>query len=303
MVVETFQPGYLASIGLDYESLERINPRIIMTSITGFGQTGPYSHFKSEEIIAYATGQIMSISGTTDREPLQHGGFQAQYEGGINGALATAMALLHRDSTGEGQHIDISVQEVVNSTMVSSFPNYSWTGGVFGRRKPVGTMFGNIMPCKDGYFIGQVGQGTVWDELVDFYGREELRDPRFAEPGPRGAHGEELDAILIDAVKDRTRAELFRTASGEARILLGIVQTPEDLANCPQLEARGFYQEVDHPFIGRIKVPYTLFNMSETPSQYRMPAPLLGQHNEEVFGHLLNHTKQDMDALRAQGVI
>ncbi len=302
VVVESFQPGYLASLGLDYESLERINPRIIMTSITGFGQTGPYSHFKSEEIVAYAMGQIMSVSGTTDREPLKHGGFQAQYEGGINGALATAVAALLRDLSGEGQHVDISIQEVVNWTLVSSFPNYSWNGGVLGRRNPVGSMFRNVMPCKDGYFINQDGGGRTWDDLVDFYGREELREPRFAEPDQRSAHGEEMDAIIIDAVKDRTMKELFQTACAERRILFGIVQSPADLADCPQLESREFFQEVDHPFIGKIKVPYTLMNMSETPSQYRMPAPLLGQHNAAVLGDLLGHSIEELATFRTQGI-
>ena len=302
VVVETFKPGYLASLGLDYESLERINPRIILTSITGFGQTGPYSHYKSEEIVAYAMGQIMSISGTTDREPLKHGGFQAQYEGGMNGATATAVAALIRDFTGEGQHVDISIQEVVNWTLVGSFSVYSWIGGVTGRRNPKGTMFGNIMPSKDGYFITQLGQGSTWDQLVDFYGREELREPRFAEPAQRTANGEELDAILMDAVKDREVKELFSAAAKE-RILVGMAQTPQDLADCPQLETRGFYQEVEHPYVGKIKVPQTTFNMSETPSRYRTTAPLLGQHNAEVLGGLLGKSTEEIDALRAQGVI
>jgi crotonobetainyl-CoA:carnitine CoA-transferase CaiB-like acyl-CoA transferase len=117
-VVETFPPGYLASLGLDHSTLERTNPGLVMTSITPFGQTGPYRDYKGGEIVAYATSGIMSISGTTDREPLKHGGFQAQYEAGFNGAVATLFTLLLRDATGEGQHVDISVQEVVASTMV-----------------------------------------------------------------------------------------------------------------------------------------------------------------------------------------
>ena len=139
VVVESYQPGHLASRGLDYESLEEVNPRVVMTSITGFGQTGPYAHFKSEDIVASAMGSIMSISGTRDREPLMHGGFQSQYEGGINGALSTVFTLLIRDITGEGQHVDLSIQEVVNSSLVVNQPLYSWGGAVQVRRKPVGT--------------------------------------------------------------------------------------------------------------------------------------------------------------------
>ncbi len=303
VVVESFQPGYLDSLGLGYEDLEKINPKIVMTSITGFGQTGPYSHFKSEEIIAYAMGSIMSISGTKEREPLKHGGFQAQYESGLNGALSTAFTLVMRDTIGEGQHVDVSIQEVVNSTLVVNQPFYSWTGAVQGRRNPEGAMFGNVMPCKDGYFISQAGGGATWDAIADFYGKEELKDPKFALPEQRTVNGAEMDEIILDATKDRTMAEMFKTASEDYRMLFGIVQTPEDLANCPQLEARDFFEEVDHPVIGKIKVPFRLFNMSETPSTYRMPAPLLGQHNVDVYTELLSYSKEDLVKLRELDII
>jgi len=303
VVVESFPPGYLASLGLDHASLERENPGIVMVSITPFGQSGPYSHYKGEEIVAYAMSGIMSISGTTDREPLKHGGFQAQYEAGFNGAVATLFTLLLRDSTGAGQQVDVSIQEVVSSTMVINQPFYSWTGGVQGRRRPAGTMFGNVMPCKDGYFVGQAGGGASWDDVAEFYGREELKDKRFADADQRVVNGRALDEILIEATKDRTMAEMFTTASERYRMLFGIVQTPADLARCAQLEARGFYQEVEHPVIGKIKVPFRLWNMTEVPARYRRPAPLLGQHNLEVYGEILGYTVDDVMRLRQTEVI
>jgi crotonobetainyl-CoA:carnitine CoA-transferase CaiB-like acyl-CoA transferase len=303
VVVETFPPGYLGSLGLDHASLERENPGLVMTSITPFGQTGPHSHYKGEEIVAYAMSGIMSISGTADREPLKHGGFQAQYEAGFNGTLATLFTLLLRDVTGAGQHVDVSIQEVVNSTMVINQPFYSWTGGVQGRRRPTGAMFGNVMPCKDGYFVGQAGGGFSWDAVAEFYGREELKDERFADAVQRIANGQSLDEILIDAAKDRTMAEMFKTASEQYRMLFGIVQTPADLAECAQLEAREFYQEVEHPVIGKIKVPFRLWNMTESPARYRRPAPLLGQHNAEVYAEILGYTEEEADKLREAGVI
>ncbi|MCH8109579.1 MAG: CoA transferase, partial [Chloroflexi bacterium] len=258
VVVESFKPGYLASLGLDYESLERENLQIVMTSITAFGQTGPYSSYKGEEILAYAMGGVMSVSGVADREPLKHGGFQAQYEAGLNGAIATSYAILLREFTEEGQHVDVSIQEVVNSTLVMNQPYFSWTGAVQGRRRDTGALFGNIMPCKDGYFISQAGGGATWDSIADFYGREELKEERFANPEQRNLNGPEMDKILLEATSDRTMADMFKTASEDHRMLFGIAQTPEDLANCPQLESRDFYQEVDHPVIGKIKVPYRM---------------------------------------------
>jgi crotonobetainyl-CoA:carnitine CoA-transferase CaiB-like acyl-CoA transferase len=286
VIVESFAPGYLASLGLDHASLEADNPGLVMTSITPFGQTGPYSQYKGCEIVTYATSGIMAISGTTDREPLKHGGFPGHYESAMNGMLATNIALLSRDQTGYGQHVDVSMQEVVTSSLVINQPNYSFTGGVQGRRRPEGSSFGQVTPCQDGFFVSQEGGSATWNDIADFFGREELKQEKFANQTQRMLHGHELDEIILDATKDRTMAEMFKTASEQFRMLFGIVQTPEDLANCPQLEVRGFYQEVDHPVIGKIRVPFRLWNMSAGPATCRRPAPLLGQHNAEVLAEI-----------------
>lgn len=285
VIVENFTPGYLASLGLDHATLVQDNPGLVMTSITPFGQTGPYNQYKGDEIVTYATGGIMAISGTSDREPLKHGGFPGEYESAMNGMLATNVAILARDMTGAGQHVDVSMQEVVTSSLVINQPWYSFAGGVQGRRPESGN-FGHVMPCKDGYFVTQEGGGATWDTIADFFGRPELKEPQFAEPAQRMRNSHELDPIILDATKDRTMAEMFATASEEFRILFGIVQTPEDLARCEQLEARGFFQEVDHPVIGKIRVPFCMWNMSAGGAAYRRPAPLLGQHNAEVLEKL-----------------
>ena len=302
VVVESFQPGYLASLGLGYDSLERVNPRLIMTSITPFGQDGPYSRFQGEEIVSYAMGAIMSISGTQDREPLKHGGFQAQYEAGLNGAAATTMALLFQQNNGQGQHLDISTTECVSSTMITNQTRYAFTGGIETRRKPIGSLYGNPMPCKDGWIISQPGGGAGWRDMARFFDRPQLGESRFRDPTQRSDAGEELDAILLDAIKDRSGRELFRDAS-EMRMLLGLVQTPEDLARCPQLEAREFYRDVDHPVMGRLKVPAVLFNFSLTPYQTPRPDPLLGQHNVEIYCHRLGYTKQELVRMRGMDII
>lgn len=303
VVVESFPPGHLARLGLDHAALERENPGLVMTSITPFGQSGPYSRYEGDEIVAYAMSGLMAISGTTDREPLKHGGFQAQYEAGLNGALATLFALVLRDATGEGQHVDVSIQEVVSSTLVANQPFYSWAGGVQSRRRPGGALFGHVMPCQDGYFVSQAGGGASWDDVADFYGRAELKDGRFGDADQRIVNGQALDAILLEATRDRTMAEMFKSASEQYRMLFGIVQTPADLADCPQLDARGFYQEVDHPVIGKLRVPFRLWNMTPTPATYARPSPMLGQHNPEVYGDLLGHADDDLRRLRDSGVI
>jgi crotonobetainyl-CoA:carnitine CoA-transferase CaiB-like acyl-CoA transferase len=303
IIVESFKPGYLAALGLDHASLVRENPGLIMVSITPFGQTGPYCEYENEEIVTYALSGIMSISGMADREPLKHGGMQSQYEGGLSGALGAFMALHARDEFGEGQHVDVSLQEVVASTLIIHQPFYSWTGAVQGRRRPGGSSYGQVQPCKDGYFIWQTGGGAEWTDILEFFGSEGLREERFSTVAGRTVHGEDLDRLVVEATKDRTMAELFTTASEKYHMLFGVVQRPEELARCPHLAARDFFQEVDHPVIGRIKVPFRLWSMSDGAAVYRRPAPLLGQHNVEVYSEMLGLDANRIATLAANGVI
>ncbi len=303
IVVESFEPGYLAARGLDYATLAQENPQLIMISITPFGQSGPYRAYQSEEIVTYALSGIMSISGTAEREPIKHGGMQSQYEGGLSGAVGVLAALHARDMWGEGQHVDVSLQDVVASTLVIHQPMYSWVGAVAGRRRPSGSSYGQVQRCKDGYFIWQTGGGATWEEITEFFGAQGLKEERFTTVAGRALHGEEMDRLVVEATQARTMQELFTTASEKYHMLFGVVQEPDDLARCPHLEAREFFQEVDHPVIGRIKVPFRLWSMPDAPAVYRSPAPLLGQHNNAVFGDLLGLDASRMAALAAQGVI
>ncbi len=303
VIVESFKPGHLSTLGLGYDELAQINPGVILTSITPFGQTGPYSHFQGEELIQYAMSGIMSISGYTDREPLKHGGSQAQYEAGLVGAVTTSFALFSQSMTGEGQHVDVSITEVVSSTLVETQPPYAFRGGVPGRRLPKGRMFTDLMPCKDGWVSLTAGGGrATMDDVADFFEKPELRDARFASPSSRMENGEELDTVAVDALENWSRWDYFHEAA-RRRLLAGFVQTVPELVECPHLESREFYREVEHPVMGRIKVPAVLFNYSDTPYESAHPAPLLGQHNEAVYGEELGLSNEDIQALRQQGVV
>ena len=301
VIVESYAPGYLASFGLGYADLKKLNPALVMTSITPFGQDGPYSQYQGEEIVSYAMGMIMSISGVQGREPLKHGGYQAQYEGGLFGAGATAMALFQQQTTGQGQQVDVSVTECVASTMMATQTMYPFMGGTAVRRKPSGSMFGHPMPCADGWIIVQTGGGAEWEDIAGLFQAPELLEPRFADRVQRGQNGEELDRVVINAIQDRSKWDLFPKAA-QSRILFGLVQTPLELIRCPQLESRQFYREVEHPVVGKVRVPAVLCNLSATPYQLLAPSPTLGQHNGEIFCQGLGYSPQDLCRLRQLNV-
>jgi len=303
VIVESYKPGYLQSLGLDYESLAKDNPGLIMLSVTPFGQTGPYAGWENEEIVTYALSGIMSISGLAEREPIKHGGIQAQYEGAYTGVVGVLTALYARDLQGEGQQVDLSLQDVVASTLIIHQPLYSWAGGVAGRAPSVGRGSGQVQPCQDGYFVWQPGGGAEWEDIAEFFVLPEFKDPKFATLTGRTKNAVELDELVLKATKDRTMHELFRTASEKYHMLFGIVQEAKDLANCEHLKARDFFEEVDHPVIGRIRVPFRLFNISEGAAEYRLPAPLLGQHSEELLRERLGMDAEAVQKLVAQGVI
>ncbi len=301
LVVESYRPGFLAESGIGYDDLAKINPRLTLTSITPFGQTGPYSQYSGEEIVSYAMGMVMGISGVQGRPPLKHGGFQAQYQGGLFGAGATAMALFAQDRHGVGQHVDVSITECVASTMMATQTIYPYIGGVQIRRAD-GTMWENPMPCQDGWIIVQAGGGASWEDIADFFQAPELLEPRFADRAQRVRNGPAMDQVVLDAIRDRQKWELFPKAA-EKRMLFGLVQTPTELADCPQLESREFYRDADHPVIGRVKVPAELFRMTPAGYSLRMPSPTLGQHNHEVFVEGLGYSPGQLAVMRQTGIV
>ena len=302
VIIESYRPGYLTSLGLGYQELRDVNPSLVMSSITTFGQEGPYSQFQGEEIVSYAMGMIMSVSGIQGREPLKHGGFQAQYEGGLFAAGATTMALFRQETTGEGEHIDVSITECVASTMMATQTIYPFMGGVQGRRRAEGSMFENPMPCKDGWIIVQAGGGASWEDIAGVFEAPELLEPRFADRFQRALNGRDMDQVILNAIKDRSKWDLFPKAA-QARMLFGLVQTPGELAECPQLASREFYRETEHPVIGKVKVPAELCKFSGTPYQLRMTAPTLGQHNREIYVDGLEYSPQQAVQLRQLNVI
>jgi len=310
-LVESFPPGYLSSMGLGYEVLEKVNPKLVMTSITPFGQTGPYKDYAGNDLIYYAMSGMMYTSGAYHKEPLKHGHPQSYYMGGMIAGYATSAALFSRSFTGQGQHIDLSLQECVAAHHYDSATRYTYTGTIERRAPKVesgstkGTRFEGVVPAQDGYISPTMQRGRPTAPFADYVkllGHPDLDDSKFSSRELIAQHRQELDDVLLPILKEWKKLDYFNTFMSEG-FVAGVVQTPEGLVNCAQLEARGYYTEVEHPIIGKIKVPGEMFRLPECPWSLRSPAPLLGQHNHEVYCGDLGYTKQDLVMLRQLGAI
>jgi CoA:oxalate CoA-transferase len=303
ILVENFEPRVLPGLGLGYETLERINPTMILTSISNFGQTGPYRDYRATDLVTYALGGMLYITGAYDREPVKHGLSQAQILAGLNGAVGTLTARYCKRATGMGQQVDVSIMESVVAMQGPHPVAYSYHGGIMRRQTAVWGATHRIAPCKDGHISPLLEGGSrTWEEFVAFIGMDEFNDPKFGDPAGRFIHGNELYVLLKKALANRTKKEIFESAQ-EWRFPWAMVQSPEDLAKCPQLSSRDFFIEIEHPKAGKAIYPGPMCRMTKTPWVARCPAPLLGQHNEEIYGRLLGLGKDDLDRLKTMNVI
>ena len=302
-LVENFAPRVLPSLGLDYAVLRAHNPRLVVASVSNFGHTGPWRDYRATEIVAYALGGLMYIFGGYDREPLKHALHQAQFKAGSNLASATLLALYHQSLTGEGQRVDVSIQESIASALRDVTNNYTYTGAV-RRRQPNHTGdLTRLRAVSDGYVLPNPGLGASvdWRVLVDFLDAPELDDPCFDNPSARLENAAALGEILDRIFAARQKREIFYAAH-EKRFIYGVIDSPAETLDNPQIRARGYYVPLEHPDLGEITFPGAPFLMSDSPWQARAPAPRLGEHNAGILA-ALGYTPQDLAYLRASEVI
>lgn len=325
LVVESFEPGYMESLGLGYSELEKINPRIIMTSITPFGQTGPYAQYKTTDIVGVSMGGWVRTSGEIGGPPNRLSSPQLYFLGGLHGAAGSIVALYHRELTGEGQHVDVSCQQaVVLSLMVVAeiydmFKySYRGMGSNYAGARPDGTiLFSRIMyPCKDGHVFSfvtgasQAGMVASSKILVEMANREglalELKDYPWQTIDASTISQEELTRItdcIANFIKTKTKAELFDAAITKG-ILLCPVNTIEDVMGSPQLEFREFWQGIKHPELGEtITYPGYPIKLSEDARPVQQRAPLIGEHNEEIYEKEMGLSKEQLAILKTSGII
>lgn len=306
ILVEDNPPGAMAKLGLDYDNLSKINPRLVMASITPFGQTGPYRDYKAYHLnVFHGSGEGYLTPGGIEnmgRPPLKVGNLVGEYDSGLNAAIAVLGALYHCRRSGSGQYIDISKQESVMSLNRLDMPRWANEGDVITRAK-LGVPYGGALPCRDGYTVFVTWEGEQWDKLVDFMGHPEwTHDDKFKDYASRYENGELINALLTEWLMGHGKEELYHGGQA-AEVPFAMVYTPQDLAESVQLRERGFFTEVEHPRTGKVRYPGVPYNFSETPAAAPRPAPLLGEHNEEILTSRLGYAKDELPRLGMAGVI
>jgi crotonobetainyl-CoA:carnitine CoA-transferase CaiB-like acyl-CoA transferase len=294
----------MPSLGLDFPTLREFNPALVMVSISNFGQTGPYRDYKATDMVEYALGGLMYIFGSYDREPLKHAFNQAQFKAGTNAASAALMALYHQRSTGQGQHVDVSIQESVASALRDVTSNFTYTGAVRRRQPNHSGDLTRLRAVSDGFILPNPGIAARvnWNTVVEFLEAPELDDDKFRTPTARLENAEELGEILDRLFLSKNKMDMFYGAH-QKRFIYGVIDSLEEAMVSPQNLDRERFVEVDHPVAGTFRYPGAPFRLSRTPWDGLHPAPTLGQHTQEVFSQRLGYTAADLEELSGMGVI
>lgn len=318
-VVESFTPGYLNRLGLSYSALSKVNPRIIMTSITPYGQTGPHSKYNSPDLITMSMAGYVYICGDSDRPPVRFSSDQSYLQASLQATAGTLIAHYHRELEGEGQHVDVSMQEAMVWTLC--YAPHDWyllkalhhtrEGGLWKR---FGVTYRLIWPCKDGYvcyrlLMAQPG-ANVMNELIASMNAEGLGE----DMKGIGWSTMSFDQVSQEKINHweeeigkyflrHTKRELHEEAVRQRNVLQP-VNTSRDIFESPQLAARDFWVEVEHPELSAsITYPGAYFKSTETAWQKGHRAPLIGEHNEEVYGKELGFSKEELFTLKRENVI
>lgn len=311
--VENFRPGTIERLGFDYESVRSVNPGIIYAQIKGFGTDGPYAGFPAFDPIGQATGGAAAITGEPDGPPMHAGPNLADSGTGFHCAMGILAALYQRAVTGVGQRIEVAMQDVVVNFCRSAWGKQLATGRPaerVGNGMPMAEVSPcGVYPCLPGghndyvyIYTSRWPGSTQWQRLLEVIGRSDVRDdPRFATPEARYKHRDLVDAMISSWTQTRTKFEAMEEL-GQADVPAGAVLTTAELSADPYLRERGTMVNMEHPIRGSIVMPGFPIKMSAS-SVPVLPAPLLGEHNQAVYGDMLGISAEELDRLRKTKVI
>ncbi|GAA2567263.1 CaiB/BaiF CoA-transferase family protein [Pseudonocardia hydrocarbonoxydans] len=306
VLVENFRPGTLERWGLGFDELQRINPRLVLVRVTGYGQSGPYAHRAGFGSVGEAMGGLRYVTGEPDRPPSRAGISIGDSLAGTFAALGAVMALFARQTTGRGQVVDSAIYEAVLAMMECLLPEWE-VGGI--RRERTGAVLpgiapSNVYPSAEGAdVLIAANRDTVFERLCEAMGRPELAtDPRFADHGARGEHAAELDAIVAGWSAGLPTDDLLRRLH-DGGVPAGVAYTAEDVLADEHVAARDAVVRLVHRQLGEFPVQNVVPKLSDTPGRVSRLGPELGEDNDEVFGRLLGIDAEELGRLRSRGVV
>jgi crotonobetainyl-CoA:carnitine CoA-transferase CaiB-like acyl-CoA transferase len=304
VLVENFRPGTLESWGLGWDTLSKINPRLIMLRISGYGQTGPYRDRPGFGVIGEAMGGLRHLTGYPGQAPVRVGISLGDSLSSLYGVIGVLLALQERQNSGMGQFIDVALYESVFAMMESLVPEYDACGYI---REPAGSALpgitpSNSYPCNDGHFVLIAGNGdSIYKRLMHLIGRPDLaEDPRLAHNDGRGEHAERIDAAIAEWTRQRDRDQVLE-ALNQALVPAGFPYTAADIVKDPHYLARQMIETVQTS-AGALKVPGVLPKLSRTPGRLGAGGPQLGEHTDDLLAGL-GLSGEQVRGLRERGII
>lgn len=305
IIIQNFKPGTMDKWNIGYEHIKEVKPDIIYVSISGYGQYGPCHHKPSYDVVGQAMGGLMHVTGYADGPPLRVGNAIGDSITGWQAAFGALAALLYRRQTGQGQHVDVSQVDTVLYTsdiglMAQANANFEV------RRVGSGHVSGapyNAYKCKDDYVLIGISSDSQWTRFCKCMGREDLiKDPRTNTPAQRGVNRELVDQLVADWTIEHTVAEIVEMLD-KAQLVAAPILDFKEILEHEHFKEREMLSEVEHPLHGRL-VSYGIpTKYSRTPSKVRNAAPLLGQHNKEIFTRWLGLKEEELERLKEEGVI
>ena len=305
ILVENFAPGVLDNLGISYMELQKANPSLVVTSISNFGQTGPYRDWKASELNLYALGGLMNITGEPEQEPLKEGMPLAQLGAGQNAFAATMAALMYAEETGEGQQIDVSIAEYATNILENALMQFSYSGQEYSRvgNRGYGRAAWGIYPCLDGHVGIIAGPDHRWPEVARIMDRHELSDERFLSRAGRLEFADEVDAYMLPFLIDNNKLDIFK-AGQESGLGFSFVATMRDILEMEQLLDRDYFVQLDHPIAGTLTYPGAPIMPEEDVGAWVFErSPLLGEHTTNVLNSWLGYSDNKVSELIQMGVV
>ena len=305
IIVENYRPGTMEKLGLGYDVLKEINPKIIYAAASGFGHTGPYSLRPAYDGVVQAMGGIMSITGEKDGEPTRVGPSIGDIGAGLFTAIGTLAALNHRNVTGVGQKVDVAMLDCQVAMLENAIARYVVTGEV---PRPAGNRHTSIVPFEpfetsNGKIVVAVGNDQIWKRYCQVTGLDALiEDPKFAKNPDRNKNYDELRPLIAEKMMGKTTEEWMKILDDNG-VPNGPINYIDAVLEDEQVKAREMIVEVEHPIAGKLKMPGVAIKLSETPGAVVAPAPVLGQHTTEILQRFFGYSEGEIEDLYEKGVL